>query len=267
MLKTARSILNHAVAEARQLATHPLVSIGNIPTLAFGLFKTFTVGMSVNAFLEDHPQWEDSKRGEYLWKEAGFKWGGAILQRAGITVRVIDQYGVDWSQYYVVAMNHTSAIDAMIAPRYIPSARIVAKSDALKFPIIGKAISQSYGAQIIVNRHNGSGMSSVREAMKDWTACNVLFFVEGTRSLSGAMQPFKAGAFVLSRELQRPILPVYVGGAHSVLPKGAFLALKRNQRVTVSFGRPIPPCESIDAQRDATVRAMYEMAQYERAFR
>ncbi len=266
MSSTALSIIDFSVSEAGQLAAHPLVSLGNISTISYAFLKTLTVGMRVNAFLKERlNSWTAEQRGLHLWNVAGQEWAGPILTFADIRLRGFGHREVDWSQNYVVAVNHTSAIDALVVPFCVPRGRIVAKAEALKFPVLGKAIA--YGSQIMVNREDGSGMSSVREAMKDWLDCNVVFFVEGTRSLNGEISPFKAGAFKLSQELSRPILPIYIGGAYDALPKGPFLALKRSRQLTVSFGRPIPSGTGVDAQREATVCEMHKMSVYERAFR
>lgn len=265
MSSVAHSILKHAFAEGNCLLRHPFESLGNMSVIAHALLKTLTVGREINAELRDNlSRWTDRERGEYLWRTARDKWADPILDHAGIRVRAIGKGRVDWEQSYVVALNHTSAIDAFLLP-FIPGGRVVAKSEALKFPLIGKAIA--YGAQVIVNRTDGTGMSSVREAMKEWMNCNVVFFVEGTRSRTGAIQPLKAGAFKLAHELNRAILPVYIGGAHGVLPKGPFLALQRNRMITMSYGDPILPLHDVDATRNATMRALQGLATFERAFR
>jgi long-chain acyl-CoA synthetase len=64
----------------------------------------------------------------------------------------------------------------------------------------------------------------------------ILLFPEGTRSVSGELQPFKSGIGVLGVELDVPVIPVYVRGTYEALPKGK--ALPRPKKIEVHFGAP-----------------------------
>jgi long-chain acyl-CoA synthetase len=86
----------------------------------------------------------------------------------------------------------------------------------------------------------------------------LLIFPEGTRSVTGRMQPFKTGAVVLAAETSVPIVPVRIDRTYELLPKGNRLV--RPGTVTVSFAAPMPPIQAaalddLDA-RYATYRAM-----------
>ncbi|CAI7838011.1 unnamed protein product [Closterium sp. NIES-54] len=65
----------------------------------------------------------------------------------------------------------------------------------------------------------------------------VLIFPEGTRSITGSLQPFKSGVGLLAEQLDVPVVPVCVKGTFEALPKGRTIPLRR--RVTVEFGRPL----------------------------
>jgi long-chain acyl-CoA synthetase len=66
---------------------------------------------------------------------------------------------------------------------------------------------------------------------------SLLIFPEGTRSPSGALQPFKPGIGLLARELGLPVLPIHLAGPHAILPKGR--SLPRPGPLTVTVGQPI----------------------------
>jgi long-chain acyl-CoA synthetase len=68
---------------------------------------------------------------------------------------------------------------------------------------------------------------------------SLLIFPEGTRSRTGALQPFKAGVGVLAVELGLPIVPTAIEGTFAALPAGR--ALPRRHPVRVIFGPPILP--------------------------
>ncbi len=67
----------------------------------------------------------------------------------------------------------------------------------------------------------------------------LLIFPEGTRSVTGAIQPFKIGAAVLAIERRAPIIPVHIDRTFDLFPKGQRLIHPGS--VTVTFGAAIVP--------------------------
>ena len=65
----------------------------------------------------------------------------------------------------------------------------------------------------------------------------ILFFPEGTRSITGEMQPMKLGLGLLVMRLKVPIVPVYISGTYQALPKG--MRLPKKCAIKVSFGVPL----------------------------
>jgi long-chain acyl-CoA synthetase len=70
-------------------------------------------------------------------------------------------------------------------------------------------------------------------------------FPEGGRSFDGKLQGFKKGASILSRELSVPIIPTAIQGTHEVWPRDSVRI--RPHKVRITFGRPLFPEESSDA--------------------
>jgi len=68
----------------------------------------------------------------------------------------------------------------------------------------------------------------------------VLIFPEGTRSETGALRPFKTGAFELARSSRCPILPVVVDGTARALPKRG-IVLQGRCEIRVEVLDEIPP--------------------------
>jgi long-chain acyl-CoA synthetase len=66
---------------------------------------------------------------------------------------------------------------------------------------------------------------------------SILIFPEGTRTLTGELQPFKPGIGVLALELEYPIVPVWLQGTYDALPKGR--VLPRNGHIEVRIGAPV----------------------------
>ena len=71
-------------------------------------------------------------------------------------------------------------------------------------------------------------------------------FPEGTRHADDEIHPFLPGAAVLAQRLGRPIIPVYIGGAHDVLAKHGILINARGVEVRVIIGEPMFAKESED---------------------
>jgi len=65
----------------------------------------------------------------------------------------------------------------------------------------------------------------------------LLIFPEGTRSLSGQLQPFKLGIGLLAFELDVPIVPVHISGTYQALPKGKHRPGRHPIRLL--FGEPL----------------------------
>ncbi|GJP32837.1 hypothetical protein CLOM_g17432 [Closterium sp. NIES-68] len=77
----------------------------------------------------------------------------------------------------------------------------------------------------------------------------VLIFPEGTRSVTGSLQPFKSGVGLLAEQLDIPVVPVCVKGTFEALPKGRTIPLRR--KITVEFGRHLDIQEYIQEAQTA----------------
>jgi 1-acyl-sn-glycerol-3-phosphate acyltransferase len=67
----------------------------------------------------------------------------------------------------------------------------------------------------------------------------ILIFPEGTRSLTGELQPFQTGVGFLAIKLKVPIVPVSISGTFEALPKGKLMPRRRSIRVV--FGSVLEP--------------------------
>ncbi len=67
----------------------------------------------------------------------------------------------------------------------------------------------------------------------------LLIYPEGTRSVTGEIQPFKVGVALLSIERGVPVIPVHIHRTYDLFPKGRRIV--RPGTATVRFGPPIDP--------------------------
>jgi long-chain acyl-CoA synthetase len=65
----------------------------------------------------------------------------------------------------------------------------------------------------------------------------VCIFPEGRRSISEEVQDFKKGIGILAKELDIPIVPVYIAGSHYAWPRTS--RLPRPYPLKIIFGRPL----------------------------
>lgn len=77
-----------------------------------------------------------------------------------------------------------------------------------------------------------------RSALQGPVRCLILF-PEGTRSLTGEPGPFKRGISLIASELGLPVVPAYIDGSRTVLPKGRWFPVPG--RMAVRIGTPIVP--------------------------
>ena len=75
---------------------------------------------------------------------------------------------------------------------------------------------------------------------------HVVLFPEGTRTMTGDINPFQPGIGLLARHTGRQVLPVRIVGIRQVLPKGA--ARPRRHPVEVRIGAPIRALPGEDAR-------------------
>jgi long-chain acyl-CoA synthetase len=65
---------------------------------------------------------------------------------------------------------------------------------------------------------------------------NVCIFPEGMRSIDTSVKEFKKGVGILVKELDMPVVPVFIKGSHQSWPRGSHLP--RFYPIKVIFGRP-----------------------------
>lgn len=176
-----------------------------------------------------------------------------ILWSAGVEVEYEGLERLEGAGPRILIANHESWFDVMALCARIPTYRFAIKKELEKIPIWGAAWVAC--GHISVDRHNRqAALESMEHARRIGGGSDdilIVFFPEGTRSGTGALLPFKKGAFVLALQLGAPIIPVAVIGGRQVMAKGSFRIRSGKMRVVV--GEPIPVASIKFEERDALV--------------
>lgn len=104
--------------------------------------------------------------------------------------------------------------------------KIISKKELSVVPILGTAIRT--GGHIMVTRDDRrSQVRTLKQGigyLKD--GVNLATFPEGTRSRSGRMMEFKAGAFKMAHKAGAPVFPISIINSDKVMPLGWMMAMR-----------------------------------------
>ncbi|MFH1092085.1 MAG: 1-acylglycerol-3-phosphate O-acyltransferase [Pseudomonadota bacterium] len=159
-----------------------------------------------------------------------------------VLVKVVGRENIEKKQSYVVVSNHQSEYDIIVLYGWLGiDFRWVMKMELRQVPILGYACEKM--GHIYIDRSNArAAFNSLKEAKKKVVGgASVLFFPEGPRSLSGQLDDFKRGAFVVALELGLPILPVTIVGTRNILPPKTLKLLPGRARIVIH--KPIDTSE------------------------
>ena len=166
-------------------------------------------------------------------------WTRVLLILTGIRLRARELIPIDWSRTHVICANHASLLDIFALIRIVPPPfRFVAKRELVRWPVFGWTLRPA--GQIIVDRgdHRGA-LRTIAEAALRNVRGQVIFFVEGTRTRTGELQPFKKGAFHFAVGNHLPVLPTAIRGSFAALARRPWWRLQPGNQIEVLFCPPI----------------------------
>jgi len=147
------------------------------------------------------------------------RWSLNIVRNAHIDIHVEGRENLRPGETYLVMSNHQSLYDIPVLFQVVgPNVRMIAKKELFHVPVFGKALAA--GGFIAIDRRDRRAAIRSLEIARDLLASGTHVWIapEGTRSRSGALLPFKKGAFYLALEAGLPILPLTLQGTRDALP-------------------------------------------------
>jgi 1-acyl-sn-glycerol-3-phosphate acyltransferase len=166
----------------------------------------------------------------------------------------------------IYCVNHASNVEPpilfLVLQPLMPDLVILYKAELRKLPILGTGFDLV--GFVPVERGNRDQSAQALDTSVERLAAgkSFLVFPEGTRSRTGALLPFKKGAFLVALRAQVPIVPVAIAGAREAMRKGSPLIYPVTVRV--KLGPPIETRglglderdELIDSVRGAVARML-----------
>ncbi len=157
----------------------------------------------------------------------------------------------------VIVANHLSLVDILVLYGLYRPFKWVSKAELFRVPVVGwNLMLNDY---VRLRRGDRESIRSMMEHCRRHLARGspVLIFPEGTRSATGALQPFKDGAFKLAMDAGVPVFPVAIQGTFDTVPKSG-LALRQRMNGLVQVLDPLDPAryDGVAALRDAARAAI-----------
>ncbi len=145
-----------------------------------------------------------------------------VLKSANIQLNVEGSANLPKDTPFVLTPNHSSLLDIPIILFALGDITgFVSKIENKKLPFFGRWISLIYSVYI--------DRSSARNAIKSLNegaeiiknGHSQVIFPEGTRTLDGSLNEFKAGSYKLAKKAGAKVIPVAIVGAYDLHKKGS----------------------------------------------
>jgi 1-acyl-sn-glycerol-3-phosphate acyltransferase len=187
------------------------------------------------------------------------RWATDVVAKSQIHIEVEGRHHFADGEAFVVMSNHQSHYDIPVLYWSLGgNMRMVAKRELERIPFFGAA-ARAAGCVFIERANRDSAIAGLN-SMKSQLASGMSVYIapEGTRSVSGDMQPFKKGGFALAQQMNLRILPVTLLRTRDVL-RPAHLSTRLGCNVSVVVHPPIaaPTAETERAARDMWMAKVY----------
>ena len=146
------------------------------------------------------------------------------LALAGVSLETVGEKHLWSHRPAVFVFNHQSALDTLVVPNLLRrDLTAVVKREAAhdpRFVVLGALAEVAY-----VDRHNhGQAVEALADVERRIAeGVSIAIAPEGTRSRTGAVGPFKTGAFHMAQQAGVPVVPIVIRDSGALMPPGSLL--------------------------------------------
>ncbi len=155
-------------------------------------------------------------------------------------LRVEGKESIPLNGPYILCSNHASYLDGFIIFSSIPfkcSANLffIGHAKIFEHPLVSWTVKSAHLISIDPLTHLTEALQAARFVIKHKKI--ICVFPEGSRSIDGKVQEFKKGVGILAKELDIPLVPVYIKNSHRGWPRGR--RFPRPYPLRLIFGKPL----------------------------
>lgn len=159
----------------------------------------------------------------------------------------------------LIATNHQSFLDPPLVGGFVRfrECHFLAKAGLFSHKLFGWIITGLNSVPIQESTNGGGGdIGAIKEILHRLELGEaVVIFPEGSRTLDGAMHPFKRGVSLLVKKSNCPVVPVAIEGCFDAWPRNGKMR-PFGARIAVMYGRSIPHDELMKDGPDAALRRL-----------
>lgn len=151
--------------------------------------------------------------------------------------RIVGKEEVPSAEGLILAANHVSYVDPLFIGAALVERQLhfMAKEELFRIPILGPLIRRLHTVPV---RRGRVDYAAIKQSLRLLEEGEILaIFPEGTRGDGMVLKEAEEGIGFLAARSGRPVVPVYLHGTDSVLPRGK--RIPRVHPVTIYFGHPL----------------------------
>jgi 1-acyl-sn-glycerol-3-phosphate acyltransferase len=171
-------------------------------------------------------------------------WAKAVFIIIGKNLRIYGRENINKNEKYIVVANHASLFDIVAIISFFPQVSWFGHERLLKVPIFGRLLKMTdyvpFKEPTVTNTRH-----MLEQLMEKSKNQSVALFPEGTRTISGKINPFYRGFIYLFKTRNISILPVTLNGFYDLKPKNRFYINFRS-KLDVVIHKTIPKEELIN---------------------
>jgi len=191
--------------------------------------------------------WKEPRR-SYIMHTLYRSWMIAFFFLTGLRLRVKGKENFSPGDNYIVIYNHNSLIDVPVSVPFMPGAnKTIAKVELSRIPLFGLLYKRG---SVLVDRKNEESRKLSYLKMKEVLdmGLHMCIYPEGTRNKTNEpLQRFHDGAFRLSFDSGKSILPALIFNSKKVLPRKFFYFWPA--KIELHFLKPVPQKDFPSAEK------------------